>query len=142
MQYKIPLVLTPQPEGRFTVTSPLLPELVTEGDSAEEALDNVKDARGWGGFGALESMAGRKLVWAFGRMEKCSAMQGSTGGASGTRRWLHVEIGSWNLFWLFSGFFWPSRSGVGSRTTTIQWQVAAESHSRLAWIRNECRLLS
>jgi antitoxin HicB len=44
MQYKIPLVLMPQPEGGFTVTSPLLPELVTEGDSAEEALDNVKDA--------------------------------------------------------------------------------------------------
>jgi antitoxin HicB len=44
MQYKIPLVLSPQPEGGFTVTSPLLPELVTEGDSAEEALDNVKDA--------------------------------------------------------------------------------------------------
>ena len=44
MQYKIPLVLTPQPEGGYTVTSPLLPELVTEGDTAEEALDNVKDA--------------------------------------------------------------------------------------------------
>jgi antitoxin HicB len=44
MQYKIPLVLSPQPEGGFTVTSPLLPELFTEGDSAEEALDNVKDA--------------------------------------------------------------------------------------------------
>lgn len=44
MQYKIPLVLSPQPEGGFTVTSPLLPELVTEGNSAEEALDNVKDA--------------------------------------------------------------------------------------------------
>jgi antitoxin HicB len=44
MQYKIPLVLTPQPEGGFTVTSPVLPELVTEGDSAEEALDNVRDA--------------------------------------------------------------------------------------------------
>jgi antitoxin HicB len=44
MQYKIPLVLTPQPEGGYTVTSPLLPELVTEGDTAEEALENVKDA--------------------------------------------------------------------------------------------------
>lgn len=41
---KIPLVLTPQPEAGFTVTSPLLPELVTEGDSAEEALENVRDA--------------------------------------------------------------------------------------------------
>jgi len=44
MQYKIPLVLAPQPEGGYTVTSPILPELVTEGDTVEEALDNVKDA--------------------------------------------------------------------------------------------------
>ncbi|MDZ7960697.1 MAG: type II toxin-antitoxin system HicB family antitoxin [Aulosira sp. DedQUE10] len=42
--YKVPLLLTPQPEGGFTVTSPLLPELVTEGDTVEEALTNVKDA--------------------------------------------------------------------------------------------------
>ncbi len=44
MEYKIPLTLSPQPEGGFTVTSPLLPELLTEGDSAEQALANVKDA--------------------------------------------------------------------------------------------------
>ncbi len=44
MNYKIPLVLSPQPEGGYTVTSPLLPELLTEGDTVEEALDNVKDA--------------------------------------------------------------------------------------------------
>jgi len=44
MQYKIPLVMTPQPEGGYTVTSPLLPELVTEGDTVEEALANVRDA--------------------------------------------------------------------------------------------------
>jgi antitoxin HicB len=42
--FKIPLVLTAQPEGGFTVTSPLLPELVTEGDTLEEAVDNVHDA--------------------------------------------------------------------------------------------------
>lgn len=42
--YKVPLVLTPQPEGGYTITSPLLPELVTEGDSAPEALENAKDA--------------------------------------------------------------------------------------------------
>jgi antitoxin HicB len=42
--YKIPLVLTPQPEGGFTVTSPVLPELVTEGDTVEEAIHNVEDA--------------------------------------------------------------------------------------------------
>jgi antitoxin HicB len=44
MNYKIPLVLTPQPEGGYTVTSPLLPELVTEGDSVDAAITNVRDA--------------------------------------------------------------------------------------------------
>jgi antitoxin HicB len=44
MLYKLPLVLTPQPEGGFTVTSPLIPELITEGESAEDALANVRDA--------------------------------------------------------------------------------------------------
>jgi antitoxin HicB len=42
--YKIPLTLEAQPEGGFTITSPLLPELITEGDSVAEALDNVRDA--------------------------------------------------------------------------------------------------
>ena len=44
MYYKVPLLFTPQPEGGYTVTSPLLPELVTEGDSLDEALENAKDA--------------------------------------------------------------------------------------------------
>ena len=44
MNYKIPLVLTPQVEGGYAVTSPLLPELVTEGASVAEAIDNAKDA--------------------------------------------------------------------------------------------------
>lgn len=44
MIYKLPLVLAPQPEGGFTVTSPVLPELVTEGDTVKEALANVQDA--------------------------------------------------------------------------------------------------
>ena len=44
MLYKVPLLLSPQPEGGFTVTSPLLPELVTEGDTVEEDLENVRDA--------------------------------------------------------------------------------------------------
>jgi antitoxin HicB len=44
MLCKVPLVLTPQPEGGFTVTSPVLPELVTEGDTADEALSNARDA--------------------------------------------------------------------------------------------------
>ncbi|MXX37637.1 MAG: type II toxin-antitoxin system HicB family antitoxin [Gemmatimonadetes bacterium] len=44
MDYRVPLVLTPQPEGGYTVTSPLFPELITEGDSIDEALENVADA--------------------------------------------------------------------------------------------------
>ena len=41
---KIPLVLEPQPEGGYTVTSPLLPELITEGDTIPECLVNAEDA--------------------------------------------------------------------------------------------------
>lgn len=44
MLYRIPLVFTPQPEGGYTVTSPVLPELLTEGDTLEEAHANVRDA--------------------------------------------------------------------------------------------------
>jgi antitoxin HicB len=42
--YRVPLVFTPQPEGGYTVTSPLLPELLTEGDTLEAAQANVRDA--------------------------------------------------------------------------------------------------
>ena len=42
--FKLPLVLTSQPEGGYTVTSPVLPELVTEGDTVDEAIANVRDA--------------------------------------------------------------------------------------------------
>ena len=41
---RLPLVFTPQPEGGFTVTSPMFPELITEGDSLGEAFANVSDA--------------------------------------------------------------------------------------------------
>jgi antitoxin HicB len=44
MHLKVPLMLAPQPQGGYTVTSPLLPELHTEGDTADEAVANVKDA--------------------------------------------------------------------------------------------------
>ena len=44
MLAKIPLTLESQPEGGYTVTSPLLPELITEGDTFAEALANVDDA--------------------------------------------------------------------------------------------------
>src|SRR3954470_3151243 len=42
--YRVPLLFSPQPEGGFTVTSPILPELVTEGDTLDEALANSRDA--------------------------------------------------------------------------------------------------
>jgi antitoxin HicB len=42
--YRVPLVFTPQPEGGYTVTSPVLPELLTEGDTLEQAEANVRDA--------------------------------------------------------------------------------------------------
>ena len=42
--YRVPLVFTPQPEGGYTLTSPVLPELLTEGDSLEQAQANVRDA--------------------------------------------------------------------------------------------------
>lgn len=42
--YKLPLVLEPQPEGGYTVTCPLLPELITEGDTVKDALENANDA--------------------------------------------------------------------------------------------------
>jgi antitoxin HicB len=44
MHLKLPLVFDPQPEGGYTVTSPLLPDLITEGDSVDDALENVRDA--------------------------------------------------------------------------------------------------
>lgn len=44
MLRRLPLLFTPQPEGGFTVTSPVLPELITEGDSIEDAYRNVADA--------------------------------------------------------------------------------------------------
>src|SRR5262245_2645635 len=42
--YKVPLILTRQPEGGYIVTSLALSELVTEGDTIDEALLHVQDA--------------------------------------------------------------------------------------------------
>ena len=44
MLYRVPLLFSPQPEGGFTVTSPVLPELVTEGNTLDEAFSNAQDA--------------------------------------------------------------------------------------------------
>ena len=38
------VILEPQVDGGFTVLVPALPEVVTEGDSEEEALANIQDA--------------------------------------------------------------------------------------------------
>ncbi|MGB5012710.1 MAG: hypothetical protein WBO68_01680 [Pyrinomonadaceae bacterium] len=42
--YKLPLVLAPQPEGGWTITCPVLPELITEADTWDEIEPNVSDA--------------------------------------------------------------------------------------------------
>ncbi len=42
--YKLPLVLEPQPEGGYTITCPLLPNLITEADTLSEVMPNVADA--------------------------------------------------------------------------------------------------
>ena len=41
---KVPLVLEPQKEGGWTVTSPVLPELVTEVDNLDHLDEVVRDA--------------------------------------------------------------------------------------------------
>jgi antitoxin HicB len=42
--FKIPLVLEPQAEGGWTVTSPVLPELITEVDDLQQIDEVVRDA--------------------------------------------------------------------------------------------------
>jgi antitoxin HicB len=42
--FKIPLVLEPQKEGGWTVTSPVLPELVTEVGDLKQLDEVVRDA--------------------------------------------------------------------------------------------------
>jgi len=42
MRYRV--VLEPQPEGDYTVFVPELPDVISEGETREEALSNVKDA--------------------------------------------------------------------------------------------------
>jgi antitoxin HicB len=42
--YKLPLVLEPQPEGGYTITSPVVSELITEADTLDQVIPNVADA--------------------------------------------------------------------------------------------------
>ncbi|MGC4006408.1 MAG: type II toxin-antitoxin system HicB family antitoxin [Pirellulales bacterium] len=44
MLYRVPLFFNPQPEGGFTVTSPALPELISEGETLDEAYANAHNA--------------------------------------------------------------------------------------------------
>ena len=43
---KVPVFIDEQPEGGYTVTSPLFPELLTEGDTIEEVLRNIQEVFG------------------------------------------------------------------------------------------------
>jgi antitoxin HicB len=43
MSHSFSVILEPQQGGGFTVLVPALPEIVTEGDTEREALENVKD---------------------------------------------------------------------------------------------------
>ena len=44
MSYSFSVILEPQPDGGFTVLVPALPEVVTEGDTEEQALLNAEEA--------------------------------------------------------------------------------------------------
>ncbi len=60
--YKLPLLLEPQPEGGYTITCPLLPNLVTEADTLEQVIPNVADALAAllkKNPGGVEALAGR-----------------------------------------------------------------------------------
>ena len=42
--YRVPITLTPAEDGGFVVTSPVIPELMTDGDTIEEIFHNLQDA--------------------------------------------------------------------------------------------------
>ncbi len=52
MNRSFPVILTPQPEGGFFVECPSLPGCYSQGETVEEALDNIREAIGL----ALEDM--------------------------------------------------------------------------------------
>ena len=41
---KYTIILEPQEEGGYTVTVPVLPGCISEGDAKEDAIENIKDA--------------------------------------------------------------------------------------------------
>jgi predicted RNase H-like HicB family nuclease len=44
MKYKYTVILNQEPDGGFVVTVPALPGCVTQGDTRDEALANVREA--------------------------------------------------------------------------------------------------
>lgn len=64
MIYKV--VLEPQPEGGYTVFVPALPEVITEGETREEALAMAKDAI----EGYLATL--KELRWSVPRIEEAT----------------------------------------------------------------------
>jgi antitoxin HicB len=46
MNHSFSVILEPQQEGGFTVLVPALPEVVTEGDTEQEAFANAEEAIG------------------------------------------------------------------------------------------------
>lgn len=44
MELHYTVVLEPDEEGGFTATVPVLPGCISEGDTVEEALENIKEA--------------------------------------------------------------------------------------------------
>jgi antitoxin HicB len=59
MLHRIPLIFAPQPEGGYTVTSPAVPELISEGETLEDAYRNACDA--WEAVVELYLEEGRAL---------------------------------------------------------------------------------
>lgn len=44
--YEVPLIVAAKEEGGYKVTSPALPELIAEGETREDALNNAQAALG------------------------------------------------------------------------------------------------
>jgi len=60
--------LEPQKEGGYTVTVPALPGCISEGDTLEEALENIKDAIE--GYLKVLAKHGRKIPLEFSEFHK------------------------------------------------------------------------
>lgn len=61
---KYNIILEPQPEGGYTVFVPELPDIITEGDTKEEAIARARDAI----EGYLKTM--EEMGWEIPRVEE------------------------------------------------------------------------